>query len=80
MSLRSALLSMTSGTALRTRHPYPRRRGKREASVAPFCAPDIVWDFRIARVKSERVGPQDRASSLGSGCCGGKHPICFRKN
>jgi glutamate decarboxylase len=23
-----------------------------EASVAPFCAPDIVWDFRIARVKS----------------------------
>ena len=36
--------------------------------VAPFCAADIVWDFRIARVKSLNVsGHKTGLAPLGSG-------------
>jgi len=36
--------------------------------VAPFCAPDVVWDFRIPRVKSLNVsGHKTGLAPLGSG-------------
>ena len=36
--------------------------GASGAFLAPFCAPDVVWDFRIPRVKSiSTSGPQVRA-------------------
>ena len=36
--------------------------------VAPFCAPDLLWDFRLARVKSINVsGHKTGLAPLGSG-------------
>jgi len=36
--------------------------------VAPFCAPDIVWDFRLTRVKSINVsGHKTGLAPIGSG-------------
>ena len=41
-----------AGRGDRARHRHPRGRGQSGAFLAPFCAPDVVWDFRIPRVKS----------------------------
>ncbi len=36
--------------------------------IAPFCAPDLVWDFRAPpREVDQRVGPQVRPGPAGSG-------------
>ena len=38
--------------------------GASGAFLAPFCAPDVVWDFRLPRRQvDQHVGPQVRAGA-----------------
>ena len=41
--------------------------GASGAFLAPFCAPDLVWDFRLPRVSRSRLGSQVRLAPLGAG-------------
>ena len=50
--------------------------GASGAFLAPFCAPDILWDFRVPRVKSISSSGTNSVSlpSAWAGCCGATRP------
>jgi len=48
-------------------HSAPRGCGER-GFLAPFCAPDLAWDFRLPRVKSINAsGHKFGLAPLGAG-------------
>ncbi len=46
--------------------------------LAPFCAPELEWDFRLPRVNSINASGHKFGLSpwAWAGCCGARRPIC----